>query len=400
MSLVASQHAVPADSLGGLRSAAVQGLEENLRERAKRLSLSQPWNPIERNLPHAGSMLMVPANEHFSRLVGGEAFVGYGSTGVASEALKTELSHFPARAPNLWHTTFTAPGNEIILDYLRSGTSARYGERDEGVRTAANLAAAREIVEAARIAVERRGSRGDFSLLSIDLQTPNGTGPELDIEQETVRESRAALRAEADERMIVNGEIGHVRLTSIVLPTHEGSYRRADEWRLSAETITVAKQIASRPLYAVPDNLRPAVAEVVREIDILLAHEETDSASPAARFGLGARLVLVASLTGDVVHFNCRSGKDRTGFLDAEVKFLAYQLSRRLQGLPVSAPGARVLADEAAAWKEILLQGGNIEIQVLNTGYPGSKVDHGTLLDRVGPELWTEFTGQGRNARI
>ena len=42
-----------------------------------------------------------------------------------------------------------------------------------------------------------------------------------------------------------------------------------------------------------------------------------------------------------MVHFNCVSGKDRTGIADAEIKLLAYQMHRRLaaarrQGQPLS----------------------------------------------------------------
>ena len=84
-----------------------------------------------------------------------------------------------------------------------------------------------------------------------------------------------------------------------------------------------------------------------------------------------SRLALVGHLMGETPLFNCKSGKDRTGQLDAEVKFLAAAADES---------GGRVPpADESMeAWRpvrnEFVFNTGNLEMQRLNTGLPGYKL--------------------------
>ena len=88
-------------------------------------------------------------------------------------------------------------------------------------------------------------------------------------------------------------------------------------------------------------------------------------------FKMVSRLALIGHLMGETPLFNCKSGKDRTGQLDAEVKFLAAAADES---------GGRVPAPDESmeAWRpvrnEFVFNTGNLEMQRMNTGMPGYKL--------------------------
>ena len=88
-------------------------------------------------------------------------------------------------------------------------------------------------------------------------------------------------------------------------------------------------------------------------------------------FKMVSRLALVGHLMGETPLFNCKSGKDRTGQLDAEVKFLATAADQN--GGRVPPPG-----ESMEAWRgvrsDFVFNTGNLEMQRLNTGLPGYKL--------------------------
>ena len=84
-----------------------------------------------------------------------------------------------------------------------------------------------------------------------------------------------------------------------------------------------------------------------------------------------SRLALVSHLMGETPLFNCKSGKDRTGQLDAEVKFLATVADERDGRIP---PVDRNMEVWRSARSDFTLNTGNLEMQRLNTGLPGYKL--------------------------
>ena len=84
-----------------------------------------------------------------------------------------------------------------------------------------------------------------------------------------------------------------------------------------------------------------------------------------------SRLALVSHLMGETPLFNCKSGKDRTGQLDAEVKFLATVADERDGRIP---PVDRNMEVWRSARNDFTLNTGNLEMQRLNTGLPGYKL--------------------------
>ncbi len=84
-----------------------------------------------------------------------------------------------------------------------------------------------------------------------------------------------------------------------------------------------------------------------------------------------SRLALVSQLMGETPLFNCKSGKDRTGQLDAEVKFLATVADEQQGQLP---PADQDMERWRSARSDFTLNTGNLEIQQMNTGLPGYKL--------------------------
>ncbi len=114
-------------------------MDETVR-RAKTLGLTERWDTIERTLPHAGRIVLVPANIAFNSAFAESCFAKYERTGMTSEGLKTSLADLPARIANLWFSGYESPDGSVKLGFLRSATISRYGEQDPEKRIAANKA--------------------------------------------------------------------------------------------------------------------------------------------------------------------------------------------------------------------------------------------------------------------
>ena len=84
-----------------------------------------------------------------------------------------------------------------------------------------------------------------------------------------------------------------------------------------------------------------------------------------------ARIAMLTFLMGGVPAWNCKSGKDRTGILDVEIKFLAAQMET-LGDVPDYQ--ASLSEDDAQFYADLAVEGGNREIQEYNTGVGGSMV--------------------------
>ena len=88
-------------------------------------------------------------------------------------------------------------------------------------------------------------------------------------------------------------------------------------------------------------------------------------------FKMVSRLALVGHLMGETPVFNCKSGKDRTGQLDAEVKFLATAADENGGRVP---PPDESMETWRPVRNDFVFNTGNLEMQRLNTGLPGYKL--------------------------
>jgi phosphatidylinositol-4,5-bisphosphate 4-phosphatase len=91
-----------------------------------------------------------------------------------------------------------------------------------------------------------------------------------------------------------------------------------------------------------------------------------------------ARLVVLSDMIGVAPMWNCKSGKDRTGMLDGEAKFLAARIE--LSG-KVPEPGEPLTDEETAMYRQFMLRSGNLEMQQLNTGLGGFKTEGVKAID-------------------
>ncbi|MFO1349202.1 MAG: inositol phosphate phosphatase SopB [Gammaproteobacteria bacterium] len=85
-----------------------------------------------------------------------------------------------------------------------------------------------------------------------------------------------------------------------------------------------------------------------------------------------SRLAVLTHELGATPVWNCKSGKDRTGELDVEAKFLATQI--QLEG-EVPAPGHEHTPEQKSQFMQMALNSGNHEMQRLNVGVMGFKLE-------------------------
>ena len=90
-------------------------------------------------------------------------------------------------------------------------------------------------------------------------------------------------------------------------------------------------------------------------------------------YKLPTRLVALANELGTAPAFNCKSGKDRTGQLDVEIKDFYTHLN--FSGGKPREVGHQRTDAEKLNFKNLFEFGGGREVQKYNTGVPGSKVD-------------------------
>ena len=99
-------------------------------------------------------------------------------------------------------------------------------------------------------------------------------------------------------------------------------------------------------------------------------------------YKMTARIAVLTHLLGGVPAWNCKSGKDRTGMMDVECKFLATLVA---QGQTIPEPGAPLSAEQRILFRSLLLQSGNHEMQRYNTGIAGYKLEGvGSIKERIG----------------
>jgi hypothetical protein len=102
-------------------------------------------------------------------------------------------------------------------------------------------------------------------------------------------------------------------------------------------------------------------------------------------YKMAARVANLAFLIGCKVHFNCKSGKDRTGLMDVESKYLALRLEEEakelqknnqlnLPNVQTSSALKYIHATPPENYQKLLFQSGNLEMQQYNTGGQGYKI--------------------------
>ena len=185
-----------------------------------------------------------------------------------------------------------------------------------------------------------------------------------------------------------SGAVNHSRLA----PNVAGGWDLSDSMNAaSMQQFRLAVQaFANDPTQ--PTTKKTAAQTLLAQCDqVLNAKGERRDSHDA--YKVAARIAVLANLIGNVPCWNCKSGKDRTGEMDVECKFLSTLIAR---GEPIPDPGAPLTRDQQGLFRAIALEGGNFEVQKANTGFEGYKtkgVD--SIPERLGGKKYRTFHAGG-----
>ena len=184
---------------------------------------------------------------------------------------------------------------------------------------------------------------------------------------------------------------GAVRCGS-VLPNTVGGWGMSDGMNKKAfhDLDDVAKRfVAGLPI---GDPRRDTILDLLEQCeDVMHGHGERSDNHDA--YKVAARVAVITHMIGGTPCWNCKSGKDRTGQMDVECKFLAALIAR---GEKVPAPGAPLTKEQQGLLRAIALEGGNFEMQKLNTGFAGYKTESvSSIPERLGGQKYRDFHAGG-----
>ena len=272
--------------------------------------------------------------------------------------------------------------------------------------------------EAVRVAVNG-GDVPTLNILSTNLQTGSDTfedSNKTSLEGGLINRQTEALMSIVKDGVIdipIVDPTGAARVVQVkvnVVPVNYpvnpggtagiGSRRRDDSIRDALQVMT-GSHVVDDPIGGLADTYMqdPLVSESDKAIvrDLVTQIRQIASGESVYKpdgtpdvYALPARMNLLAFKLGMSPMFNCKSGKDRTGHLDLETKFLAARIKSTGR---VPSPG-ELTKEEREAFGVVALKSGNLAMQRYNTGIGGYKtVNQKLLLDRMAPWLLERYRG-------
>lgn len=345
------------------------------------------------------------------------------------------------RPANFWYSELhesdaNSARAKKLFSAFRSGAFAAYNEPDKKKRIAANLKRALGVVEA--MVLQRLGELKDathffqgtgalslFPIRIINIDLLSDTSIKGD--HAMVKDHHAALRAidERGETFTFKWPDGHggyvekkvsaqITMLDFNLAVNQASTfvlgvdqaatnsrsmvrlkNELKKWRLRNSSkiealryqlAGVEKKINTLEIEGIPRHLLWQKNLLERKIQ-RIQHTEAQvkalwksvKATAMGEYLTSARLANLAYLLGFTVHFNCKSGKDRTGLVDIEAKFLARELAsqRELGGDRVTHLPALDFdkdPDERYRHQLMLWESGSLQILERNTRGQSLKV--------------------------
>jgi phosphatidylinositol-4,5-bisphosphate 4-phosphatase len=349
---------------------------------------------------------------------------------------------------NLWKTDFQAQGGGAKFSALRHGIHDAYKIKDVQAREAA---ASQKVDQFLRAAVDaypeklKPNADGTFSLdlVSVSLVSPGKFGGEGDM----WAQQRAAYEKANGQELTMRADLGDGHgprditvkpnilafSTPVNSPALDSAVLRPFLGGLSvsqqANEASITGLIGSSAAGSQTDGL---AGEKLKDIDqqieaaerggqdtsALNAHREritglveqvrqimnAPAGSPMSwqragnePYKLASRLTALANEVGAVPAFNCKSGKDRTGELDVQVKQL-YAYNHHEGKWPT--PNEKEDELQAQNHVKLVREGGSFQIQKDNTSLPGSKVEIKALVKPLLHAMRTELpSGLNRQQR-
>jgi hypothetical protein len=403
---------------------------------------AQPWISIKRDIqlqaPAAGGLRniryensLTPARELSPELA--QSYQGI--QGISSLA-NAEPNH----AVNLWRTEFKPETGQYSFSGIRHGVHDAFKIKDPAQRLAAADRRVAEFIQASvqsapSLLKKNADDTYSFDIVSVAVLTPSSFNDEdkmLEHQLGAYKRANEAGKTQPIEMSIRrdNGEIEIVKVRPNIIGFNTGvnswALSRAP-WKAANSVLTwrVSERVNEQAIEAFigSDKVNEPIGGIVGDaIKRLTAQQFSPETSPADRvrlinklatiqqlvsqireirnaptlsntshrqigdepYKLPVRLLALANEIGASPAFNCKSGKDRTGQLDVEVKDF-YSYLNAWDGEVRDINHVRRDA-EVDNFRKIFEQSGTREIQKFNTSIPGSKVDLKLYWDILGYE--------------
>lgn len=359
---------------------------------------SQPWQTIKNTLTHNGhhyTNTQLPAAE--MKIGAKDIFpIAYQGKGVCSWDTKN-IHH----ANNLWMSTVSAHEDgkdKTLFCGIRHGVLSPYHVEDPLLRQAGTENKAKEVLTAALFSKPElltkalAGEAVSLKLVSVGLLTASNIfGKEGTMVEDQMRAWQSLTQPGKMIHLKIrnnDGELQTVKIKPDVAAFNVGVNELALKLgfglkasdRYNAEALHQLLGNDLRPeakpggwvgewLAQYPDNYE-VVNTLARQIKDIWKNNlhHKDGGEP---YKLAQRLAMLAHEIDAVPAWNCKSGKDRTGMMDSEIKREMISLH---QTHILNAPGSLPDSSGQKIFQKVLLNSGNLEIQKQNTGGAGNKV--------------------------
>ncbi len=349
-------------------------------------------------------------------------FASYGQTGYSSLTTKLSEHELPleqrGRATNGWLTQFSR-NNELLFTAFRSGVASEKHVADSQKRQTLAWSKMYDLLKAMGVeylknqpraeqqAIFEGGKIANIPIVSTSLLTSMGKLgwlPGLRLDKTILKEHAAALSSFHEQKtqfaVVMEGQTKNVSVTFTIINFNKA----VNEFRYWGANLLGQQKVINKVAF---QRLKKLTVEKlaqleneaetnwqlrirIEKIKQLWARIEAVSARRNWRSfsgsGMGYELpALVSNLgyqLGAMVHYNCMSGKDRTGMADVEAKLLAYQMDFRARAeIPLLLPielvpnyKKKLSDDDAEAAIKLIFESGNLDIQQINTGVAGYKI--------------------------
>ncbi|ENG0937009.1 SPI-1 type III secretion system effector inositol phosphate phosphatase SopB [Salmonella enterica] len=359
---------------------------------------SQPWQTIKNTLTHNGhhyTNTQLPAAE--MKIGAKDIFpIAYQGKGVCSWDTKN-IHH----ANNLWMSTVSAHEDgkdKTLFCGIRHGVLSPYHVEDPLLRQAGAENKAKEVLTAALFSKPElltkalAGEAVSLKLVSVGLLTASNIfGKEGTMVEDQMRAWQSLTQPGKMIHLKIrnnDGELQTVKIKPEVAAFNMGVNELALKLgfglkasdRYNAEALHQLLGNDLRPeakpggwvgdwLAQYPDNYE-VVNTLARQIKDIWKNNlhHKDGGEP---YKLAQRLAMLAHEIDAVPAWNCKSGKDRTGMMDSEIKREMISLH---QTHILNAPGSLPDSSGQKIFQKVLMNSGNLEIQKQNTGGAGNKV--------------------------
>lgn len=359
---------------------------------------SQPWQTIKNTLTHNGHQYTNTQLPAADMKIGTQDIFpsAYQGKGVCSWDTKN-IHH----ANNLWMSTVSAHEDgkdKTLFCGIRHGVLSPYDVKDPLLRQTGAENKAKEVLTAALFSKPElltralEGEAVNVKLVSVGLLTAsNVLGKEGTMVEDQMRAWQSLTQPGKMIHLKIrnkDGELQTVKIKPEIAAFNVGvnelalklgfGLKTSDSYNVEALHQLLGNDLRpeAKPggwvgdwLAQYPDNYEVVniLARQIKDIWKNNLHHK-DGGEP---YKLAQRLAMLANEIDAVPAWNCKSGKDRTGMMDSEIKREIICLH---QPHTLNAPGSLPDRSGQEIFQKVLLHSGNLEIQKQNTGGAGNKV--------------------------